>query len=57
MTAKVFDSIILSRFCETKVAKKEFYGAKKQIKIGDVDANNVVISKLSEMKNNNWIFR
>ena len=55
MTAKVFDSIILSRFCETNANAS--HGAKKQIKIGDVDANNVVISKLSEMKNNNWIFR
>ena len=33
MTAKVFDSIIGLRFGMAKVAKKEFYGAKKK-KIG-----------------------
>ena len=52
MTAKVFESIIILRFCKTKVAKKEFYGAKKQIKIGNLDTNNIVISKLSKMKKN-----
>ena len=34
MTAKVFDSIIGLRFGMAKVAKKEFYGAKKKKKIG-----------------------
>ena len=29
-----------------KVAKEEFYGAKKPIKIWDVNVDNIVISKL-----------
>ena len=33
MTAKVFDSIIGLRFGMAKVAKKEFYGAKKKKKL------------------------
>ena len=38
------------KFGKTKVAKEEFYVAKKPIKIWDVD--NIVILKLSETKNN-----
>ena len=37
---------------KTKVAKEEFYGAKRPIKIWDVDVKNIVVSKISEMKNN-----
>ena len=33
MTTKFFHSIIMLRFSKTKVAKKEFYGVKKPIKI------------------------
>ena len=51
MTTKFFDSIIL-RFGKTKVAKEEFYGAKKPIKIGDVDVDNIIISKLIETEKN-----
>ena len=40
------------RFGRTKVANEEFYGAKKAIKIWDVDGNNIVILKLIKMKNN-----
>ena len=40
------------RFGKTKVAKKEFYGPKKPIKIWDVDVDNIDISKLVETKNN-----
>ena len=40
------------RFGETKVAKEEFYGAKKLIKIWGVVVNNIVISKLVETDNN-----
>ena len=40
------------KFGETKVAKEELYGAEKPIKIWDVDANNKVISKSVEIKNN-----
>ena len=40
------------RFCETKVAKKNFYGAKKQINILDVNVDNMVISKFGERKTN-----
>ena len=42
-TKSFFDSIIFLRFGETKVAKEEFYGAKKAIKIWDVDVDNAVI--------------
>ena len=31
---------------KTEVVKEEFYGAKKPSKICDVDADNIVISKL-----------
>ena len=34
------------RFGRTKVANEEFYGAKKAIKIWDIDVHNIVISKL-----------
>ena len=37
---------------ETKVAKKQFYGAKQPISIWDVNVDNIVISKLVETKNN-----
>ena len=40
------------RFDETKEAKEKFYGAKKCIFIWDVNVNNIVISKLFEMKPN-----
>ena len=32
--SKTFDSMIMLRYGKTKVAKKEFYGAKKKKKIG-----------------------
>ena len=35
-----------------QAAKEEFYGARKPINIWDVDADNVVISKLTETNNN-----
>ena len=35
---------------ETKVAKEEFYGAKKPINIWDVNVDNIVISNLIETK-------
>ena len=40
------------RFGNIKVAKEEFYDAKKAIKISDVNVDNIVISKLIETKNN-----
>ena len=40
------------KFGKTKVAKEEFYVAKKPIKSWGVDVDNIVISKLSETKNN-----
>ena len=49
---KLFDSIIMLIFGKTKVAKEESYGAKKSIKICDIDVDNIVISKLVETKNN-----
>ena len=40
------------RFGETKVAKENFYSAKKPIKIWDVNVDNIVISKLIKTKTN-----
>ena len=40
------------RLCKMKVAKEEFYAAKRPIKVWDVDINNIVLSKLLETKNN-----
>ena len=40
------------RFDKIKVAKEEFYDAKKPIKICDVDVHNIIISKLVGTKNN-----
>ena len=39
------------------MAKEEFYGAEKAIKIWDIDVDNLVISKLVETKSNSiyWI--
>ena len=45
MTKNVFDGIIMLRFSKAKVAKEHFYGAKKPIKIWDVNVDNIVISK------------
>ena len=42
----------MSRFRETKVTKEKFYAAKKTIKIGDVNVDNIVISKLVKTKTN-----
>ena len=40
-----FDSIIMLRFGETRVAKEKFYGTKKPINIRDVNVDNIGISK------------
>ena len=40
------------RFGRTKVAKGEFFGAKKTIKIWDVNVDNTVNSTLTGAKNN-----
>ena len=40
---KIFcDSIIMSRFGEKKIIKERFYGAKKAVKIWDVNFDNIV---------------
>ena len=56
MEKTFFDNIITLIFGKIKVAKKEFYGAKKKkikkIKIWYVDVDNVIISKLIETKTN-----
>ena len=39
-------------FFQTKVAKEEFYGARKPIKIWYGDVNDIVISKLIKTKIN-----
>ena len=45
-----FDSIIVLRFGETKIANEIFYAAKKIINIWDFNIDNIVISKLIETK-------
>ena len=40
------------RSVETKVAKEECYGTKKNLFDVDVDVDNIVISKLIETNNN-----
>ena len=40
------------RFGKIKIAKEEFYAAKKPIKIWDADNDDTVISKLLVMKHN-----
>ena len=47
---KLFVSIIMLRFGETKVGKEKFQGAKTPINIWDVKVDNKVISKLVETK-------
>ena len=48
----VFESTIIVRFGETKVAKEKLYGAKKRTNNRDVNFDNVVSSKLVETKTN-----
>ena len=50
MTKIFFGSLIMLRFAETNVAKEEFYGAKKPMKIWDADVNDILISKLVKTK-------
>ena len=38
------------KFGDTKVTKEKFYAAKKPIKIWDINVDNIVISKLIELK-------
>ena len=38
------------RFSKKKIAKEEFYGEKRPLKIQDVDVNNIVIAKLVETR-------
>ena len=53
MTKTFFVSKIMLRFGKTEEAKKEFYHAKKKkIKVWDVNVDNIVTSKVVDMKNN-----
>ena len=45
----LFDSILILRYSETKVAKEELYSAKK---LWNVNVNNIVILELVEIKTN-----
>ena len=45
MTRKYFDSIKILRCGKIKVAKEIFYGAKKPIKICDVNFDTIVIKR------------
>ena len=49
---KIFHSTIMLRFGETKATEQKFYATKKLIKISDVNADNIVISKLIGTKTN-----
>ena len=40
------------KFGKTEIAKEKFYAAKRPIKIWDVNVDNIVISKLVEIKTN-----
>ena len=48
---KIFDSLIILRFDEIKVAKEELYSGNKPMKIWDVNVHNIVILKLIATKN------
>ena len=48
---KIFDSLIILRFDEIKVAKEELYSGNKPMKIWDVNVHNTVILKLIATKN------
>ena len=43
------------KFGETKIAKEEFNGTKKPIKIWDVNVDNIVISKLLTKDNSKYL--
>ena len=40
------------RFVERETSKEKFYAAKKPIRICDINADNILISKLSKTKTN-----
>ena len=40
------------KLCETKVAKEEFHVAQKPLNIWDANVDNILISNLTEIKNN-----
>ena len=44
--------MIMSRFGKAKVGKEELYGAKEPINIWDGNVDNILISNLTERKNN-----
>ena len=48
----VFDSTTILRFGQTKIAKENFYAAKKPINIWDTNIDNIIISKLIKTKTN-----
>ena len=52
IATKFFDSLIMLRFGKIKEAREELYGAQKLIEFWDVNADNIVISKLVDTKNN-----
>ena len=43
---------MMLRFYKTKVTKEKFYRAKKPVNIWDVNADNIVVSKLIKRKSN-----
>lgn len=53
MAKKLFDSVMMLRFCKTKLAKEDFYGAKRK-KQWDVDVDNIVFSKIIKKRKNKF---
>ena len=49
---KVFDSVIILRFGETKLSNEEFYAEKKTIQIWNFNVDNIVVSILIKTKTN-----
>ena len=49
MTTKFFGSIIILRFVQTRVAKEEFYGARKPIKIWYVNVRSDIWGLLGQL--------
>ena len=55
LAKKLFEPnfLIVQQYCDLKEeSKEEFYSAKESIKVWEFDADDIVISKLIETKNN-----
>ena len=52
-----FDSIIMFRSGNTKVAKKELYGENKPIKDWDIDVDKIPVSDLFKQNNSKYLMK